>query len=243
MNKTALILKHTHQDGSCFLGKTLEEEGFSIRSIGVPTTDFSDFDPLEADLLLVMGGPIGVYQAEDYPFIYDELNILEKRLAADRPTLGICLGSQLIAKALGGEVFLGPQGKEVGWHPLTLTEAGKRHAVRHLGGDKTNMFHWHNDTFTLPGDATLLASSGKYNHQIFSYGRRALGLQCHTEVREIRLREWYVTLVREITGEKALMKIDDLKKQTLQYVDTLNAQTRTFFLEWLHSVDLREVPA
>lgn len=238
MSKTVTIFKHTHHDGSCFLGKTLEEQEFNITSIGVPTVGIKDFDALAPDLLLVMGGPVGVYQAKHYPFIYDEIEVLKKRIAADKPTLGICLGAQLIAKALGADVYKGANGLEAAWHPLTVHDTAQNHPVRHLCKTKTNMFHWHGDTFDLPEGSTLLASSETYKNQAFSYGQNILGLQCHAEVNHRKLNEWYVVFVSQITGDNPVIHIEDLKRQSNEYMDTLNRQVRLFFLEWLKTVGL-----
>ncbi len=237
MSKKAIIFKHTHDLGSCYLGKILEEQNFEVRSFGVPIMDLDAFDPLEPDLLLIMGAPIGVYQADDFPFVYKELDIIRTRIEADRPTLGICFGSQLIAGALGADVYPGDKGQEIGWHRLTLHEKGEKHPVRHLCGSQTNMFHWHGDTFDLPDGAELLASSDKYK-QAFSYGKNVLALQCHTEIRNIRLQEWYVSKVLDITGPDPIVPIRELRKQSQEFVGQLNIQTEKFLIEWLESVDL-----
>lgn len=238
MSKTVTIFKHTHNSGSCYVGKVLDEHGFEMRSVGVPVMDLDAFDPLEPDLLLVMGAPIGVYQDDYFPFINRERDIIKARIDADKPTLGICFGAQLIASALGSEVYPGKNGREMGWYPLRLTEEGKNHPARHLSGDKTNMFHWHSDTFDLPEGATLLSSSEKYERQIFSYGKNILGLQCHTEIRNARLEELYVVYVADLTGLDPVIAIDKLRAQGRKYVDHLNIQTKKFLVEWLESVDL-----
>lgn len=231
--KGALILTHLQNEGSCMLGETLIDRGFRIKNIATPSADFSQIDPLRPDLLVVMGGPIGVYQKEDYPFLKHEIEIIQARIAAQKPTIGVCLGSQLIANACGAEIYPGTQGKELGWNPLNITSAGQDTPARHLAGDKTNMFHWHGDTFDLPENAKLLASSDQYENQIFEIGENVLGLQCHPEVRNDQLKEWYVMFTTQITGENPLMPIDRLRAETLKYIDTLNIQSSLFFNEWL----------
>ena len=231
--KGALILTHLQSEGSCSLGSTLIERGFRIKTLNAPRLDMSTIDPLRPDLLVVMGGPIGVYQQDDYPFLKDEIEILKTRLEADKPTIGVCLGSQLMAAALGSKVYEGQQGKEVGWSPLNVTDEGRKTSASLLDAEHTNMFHWHGDTFDLPKTATLLASTDQYQNQIFQSGENGLGLQCHPEVRHDQLKEWFVMFTNQITGDNPLVPIDDLRAQTADYIQTLNTQASLFFNEWL----------
>lgn len=149
-------------------------------------------EPLPASLagyggLVVMGGTMGVYDADRYPFLADEIRLLRESLSAGLPTLGVCLGSQLLAAAGGARVYRGTGGIEVGWHPVT------RHADDPwLAGWPATFepLHWHGDTFDLPGGATLLASSSLYPHQAFRLGS-GLGLQFHVESTSELVREWF----------------------------------------------------
>jgi len=239
-NKTkgALIFSHLQPEGSCTLGQTLAERGMRIRTINTPREGLEDIDPLRPDLPIVMGGPVGVYQANDYPFLKQEIEILKQRLAADLPTIGICLGSQLMAAALGATVRPGEQGKEVGWIGLNVTEAGQSSLVKHLNGTQTSMFHWHGDTFDLPEGAALHASTDQYENQIYTYGKKALGLQCHPEVQEQQLEEWYVMFQKDITGNNPLIPVQELRAQTKEHIEILNRQAKIFFNAWLDEVGL-----
>ena len=241
MSKTALVFTHEPMEGPALFGDILEEQDFKLQEIFTPRADLHDIDPLSPDLLLVMGGTMGVYEAGRHPFLLQEMKILKARLEKDLPTLGICLGAQLMAGALGAAVFKGPQGPEIGWHPLTLTPEGEDHPVQHLGAAKTNMFHWHGDTFDLPPDAKLLASSRLYDYQAYQIGRCGLGLQCHPEVQDAQgLIEWYDVMAAkgEITADYAAL----LREQTAQHIENLKQQSRRFFLAWLAAVgfDLKE---
>ena len=232
-SKGALVLTHLQSEGSCSLGKTLQERGLRIKSLNSPRIDLNDIDPLRPDLLVVMGGPVGVYQQDDYPFLKQEIEILKARLDADKPTIGVCLGSQLMAAALGAKIYPGKQGKELGWHPITVTEKGQKTPTRHLDSQATTMFHWHGDTFNLPDNASLLAKSEMYENQIFQSGENGLGLQCHPEVRHDQLQEWFVMFTGQITGENPQLPIKILREQTAQHIETLNKQAGLFFNEWL----------
>ncbi len=175
--KTAFVIQHlTFEDLGTF-GPLLSRRGFAWRYLEAGIDDLTRLEPDEPDLLVVLGGPIGAYEEDRYPFLADELRLLEQRLAADRPTLGICLGAQLMARALGARVYPG-SAKEIGWKPLSLTPAGRSSPLAHLDGHLTSILHWHGDTFDLPEGATLLATSDLYRHQAFAWGQGALAFQC-----------------------------------------------------------------
>lgn len=120
---------------------------------------------LAADLAVVLGGAIGVYDQVLYPFLKDEKDLIRKRLESQKPLLGICLGAQLIASVLKSRVYPG-KGKEIGWGGVELTEAGRKSPLRFLDGYRP-VLHWHGDTFDLPEGAELLASTPVSPHQAF----------------------------------------------------------------------------
>jgi GMP synthase (glutamine-hydrolysing) len=145
--------------------------------------------------LVVMGGPMAVYEPERNPWLTGEQALIEQALAADLPILGICLGAQFLAQAAGAKVYPGQRPKEIGWGRVTLTPAGQADAIcGHLadpsGHAETIVFQWHGDTFDLPRGATLLATSTLYPHQAFRVGRMAYGFQFHFEVTEPIIRDW-----------------------------------------------------
>jgi GMP synthase (glutamine-hydrolysing) len=148
-----------------------------------------------ADLVVVLGGPIGVYEEDRYPFLHEEMPALRARLAAGRPTLGICLGAQMIAKALGAAVGPGPQ-KEIGWGPVTLTEAGKASVLKPLAD--APVLHWHGDNAALPPGAIGLASTPACPNQAFAIGDTILALQFHIEADPTRIEQWLVGHATEL---------------------------------------------
>ena len=127
--------------------RSLAERGYDVRYHDAGIERFDAESLLAPDLVIVLGGPIGVYESETYPFIADEVAAIERRLEADKPTLGICLGAQMMAAALGARVAPGPV-KEIGWAPLTLTDAGRKSLLAPLGA--TPVLHWHGDNCELP---------------------------------------------------------------------------------------------
>ncbi len=226
----ALILTHEPNEGPASFGDVLKARGFKQEIIFTPEDDLSALD-MNADLVLIMGGPMGVYEANKYPYLTKEIEFIKARITANRPLLGVCLGAQLMAAALGANVYKGKTGQEIGWFDIKINDAGKKTPVSVLDG---MMFHWHGDTFDLPNGATLLATSEKYAHQIFSYGDKALALQCHPEVKADELEGWYTAFAGQINEDK----IKKLRLETQKNIVTLNAKAKIFFESWLESINL-----
>ena len=154
--KRALIIRHVPYEGVAGYREPIEAAGYHVDRIDVADPAFASLDLTEPDLLIMMGGPMGVYEADAHPWIACQLRRLALRLAADRPTLGVCFGAQMIAAALGAQVYPGPA-MEVGFHPVTLHGPAADGPLRHIA--EVPVLHWHGDTFTLPEGVELLASS------------------------------------------------------------------------------------
>ena len=185
--KRALIVRHTSYEGAAGFRQPIEEAGYDFARIDIGDPGFTTLDWTAPDLLVVMGGPMGAYERDTYPWIDGEIAGLRARIARRRPTIGVCLGSQMIAAALGARVYPGPL-KEVGFAPIALSPAGAASPLRHLVG--VPLLHWHGDTFDLPAGAELLATTQAYP-QAFRIGKHLLALQCHPEMGEdARIVQW-----------------------------------------------------
>jgi GMP synthase (glutamine-hydrolysing) len=177
--KTALIIRHVPHEGVAAYREPVEAAGYHVDRIDVADPAFPDLDLREPDLLIMMGGPMGVYEQDRYPWIGCQIRRLAMRLKVDRPTLGVCLGAQMMAAALGADVYAGPV-KEVGFHPIAVHDSALAGPLRHLV--EVPVLHWHGDTFTLPEGVELIASSHFYTHQAFRRGPNILALQFHAEM-------------------------------------------------------------
>jgi GMP synthase (glutamine-hydrolysing) len=195
--KQAVALRHVAFEDLDALAAVLAARGYALRYCEAPTDDLAASELAAADLLIVLGGPIGAYEDDLYPFLRPEIALIERRLTAGRPVLGICLGAQLMARALGARVY--PAGfKEIGWAPVQLSAAGQDSCLAALGGDA--VLHWHGDTFDLPAGATHLAATPRTPNQAFALGARALALQFHIETTAMGLERWYVGHALEIAA-------------------------------------------
>lgn len=161
------------------------------------------------DWVVVMGGPMNVYEEDRYAWLADEKAFIRAAIDADKTVLGICLGAQLIADVLGGPVTRNPVG-EIGWFPIELTPAGAAHPLLADLPSTLNAFHWHDDTFALPPGSTLLASSEGCTNQAFAYGRRVVGLQFHLEMGFSNAQNLIANCQCEIGDGPYMQRPDDL---------------------------------
>ncbi len=194
---TVCALQHNDCENPGRIADALQAAGYAIHQVrshrGEPV-------PREAQRfagLVVMGGPQSVYEQAQYPFLTNEIRLIESALKLDKPILGVCLGSQLLAAALGARVYPGPQ-KEIGWHPITLTKAAVTDALlKELPATFTPL-HWHGDVFDLPHGAATLASSALTAIQAYRYGTKAYGFLCHLEVTDRHVADWVTMFADEM---------------------------------------------
>jgi GMP synthase (glutamine-hydrolysing) len=179
------VLQHHPAENLGAIADALESAALAWQYVRV-----FDGQPVPADMkgaggLIVMGGPESVYQLDRYPYLRAEIALIENALKAGRPVLGVCLGSQLLAAALGANVRRAAH-KEIGWYPVTLRpEARDDRLLRELPEEFAEKFvacHWHSDIFDLPPGAVALASSELTELQAFRYGENAWGLLFHAEM-------------------------------------------------------------
>jgi GMP synthase (glutamine-hydrolysing) len=229
--KTCLAVRHVAFEDTGLLGALLAARGYETRWLdaGVDPIDVPAL--LEPGLVVVLGGPIGVYEAETYPFIADEIEAVGARLEAGKPLLGICLGAQIMAAALGARVAPGPV-KEIGWAELTLTPAGQNSVLAPLAA--TPVLHWHGDNCELPGGCERLASTPHCPVQAFVRKPSQLALQFHIEVEPERVERWLIGHTVELG--KAGIDPRTLRAQAKAHGAATLAAGRAVLSNWLDSI-------
>jgi len=226
--KTCLALRHVAFEDLGSFEPLLRAAGYQVVYHDAGYDDLAAIDPLVPDLMVVLGGPIGAYDSALYPFLDDELRLIAARLAAGTPLLGLCLGAQLMARALGARVAPNPAGREIGWSPLTLTPAGQASPLGELAG--LPVLHWHGDVFDLPPGAVPLASTELTPNQAFRHGR-ALGLQFHPEVTARGIERWLIGHAAEIGA--AGLSVPALRAATATHAAPLARQAARLLTRFL----------
>lgn len=230
--KTAIALRHIHFEDIGTLDGVLFEHGYELQYVDPALDALCTLEVQNADLLIVLGGPIGAYDEQIHPFLKDELLLIQQRLDARRPLLGICLGAQLIARACGANVY--PLGvKEIGFSSLTLTPAGQESVLSGLRD--MPVLHWHGDQFDIPDGGIHLASTPVGPNQAFSMGRNVLALQFHLEADVRKLERWLVGHACELGN--AGIDPRALRSEADRHGAQLAVAARAVIAEWLRNLE------
>ena len=192
--KKVAVLKNISFEGPGSFKEILEGMGYKVLEFSCFKGNFPE--PKDFCAVLIMGGPMGVYEAKDYPFLEEEIGLIRMFYEQEKKILGVCLGAQLIAKAFGGEVYKGEWGKEIGWFYIYPQDK-----LEYLFYDKFLAFHWHGDTFEIPKNGIRIASSVMYKNQGFRIGDNVYALQFHLEMEEKDLEVWVSAYKSELEKE------------------------------------------
>lgn len=237
-----LVCQHVPFEILGTLNPLFKRSGFRIRYV-----NFGRQPDAEPSLdgyqgLVILGGPMNANQIGRYPHLHTEVHLVQAAVERGMPILGICLGAQLIAKALGAEVK-GNQKKEIGWYDVSPTEAGKRDPLlRHFGG-KEKIFQWHGDTFEVPRGAVHLASSPACSNQAFRIRANVYGLQFHLEVDERMVERWLNVPMhkKEIESLKGEIDPQVIRQETKLYIERLKRLSEKTFGEFIKLFGVRKI--
>ena len=187
-----LVIEHVPHERLGTLEPAFTAAGCALRSLDASNPAAAWPSVREFDGLVSMGGPMSVSQQDRYAFLTKEIALLQQAIKATKPVLGICLGAQLLAEAVGGPGTVRPaEQKEIGWYPLMREPGAEQDPLLAAFDSTETVFQWHGDAFALPKGAVRLASSPLCPEQAFRYGGRAWGLQFHLEMTEPMIRAWF----------------------------------------------------
>jgi len=230
-----LAIRHVPREGAGTIETFLAKHGVGLDYWDISQDSSRRIEECEYAAFVSLGGPMGVYEENRYPFIRKELNFLEELVRHKKPILGICLGAQLLAKTLGARVVKGPW-KEIGWYDIQASEGGIEDTVfvsllQNGSGAERHMkvFHWHGDTFELPKGAIKLAKSPLFQNQAFRYDKYVYAFQFHVEMTEDMIQEWICAGADELVGARNYIDPESILAETPFFIDELHKRAERLY--------------
>jgi len=221
--RSIVVLRHVPSETLGVIDNTFADGGLGWHYVNLFETLPERLDLRDAPGLVILGGPMNVHEVNKYPFLVREIDWIREALRRELPVLGICLGSQLLAQALGATVRANHR-KEIGWYPIELTEAARQDTLMAGCAKQQIVYQFHGDTFTLPRGAALLARSSLCQNQAFRFGRCAYGLQFHIEVTEAMALGWLEEPNnRQMIGQLDYIDPDEIRCQTPEAIKAMHA--------------------
>jgi GMP synthase (glutamine-hydrolysing) len=227
--KRVVILQHAAVEKPGTIADVLTSAGYSIRPVRAFEGQPVPRNIKDSEGLVIMGGPMGVYERDRHPYFQDEMRLIENALEAGKPVLGICLGSQLLAAVLGADIRRGRE-KEIGWRPVMLTEDAKDDPLLARVSQPFVALHWHGDVFDLPQGTVHLASSAMTECQAFRYRDAAYGFMFHMEVDEGIVQGMARIFANELS--EAGLKGEEIVEGASKHLPGLRQTGRTVFERW-----------
>lgn len=225
-----LVFQHVAHEILGTLDPLLRDAGFRIKYVNFERHPDAEPNLDGYDGLIVLGGPMNVDEVEDYPNLRTEVKLIQDAVSREMPILGICLGSQLLAKALGAKVRKNSE-KEIGWYELSPTKDGESDPLISNFTNLEKIFQWHGDTFELPRGAKLLASSPLCTNQAFRFADNVYGFQFHLEVDKPMIERWLNVPEnkKEIEDLQGKIDPDQIRDDTPHYISRLNDLSTSVF--------------
>ncbi len=229
-----LVFQHVAHEILGTLDPLLRDAGFRIKYVNFERHPDAEPNLEGYDGLIVLGGPMNVDEVESYPNLKTEVDLIKLAIEKEMPVLGVCLGSQLLAKALGAKVTTNSE-KEIGWYDVSPTGEGLEDSLLSNFMQTEKIFQWHGDTFDLPKGAKLLASSPLCKNQAFRYGDKVYGFQFHLEVDKPMIERWLRVPEnkKEIEDLKGKIDPEQIKADTPEHISRLNDLSNLVFSDFL----------
>jgi len=231
-----IIIKHIDIEGPGTIGDFLDSSGIPYQVIDVFNGEPLPDSLSDTSAVIVLGGPMNVYEEEKYPFLKHEDKFLKKVIEAELPTLGFCLGAQLIAKAKGAIVRKASQ-KEIGWFKISLNENGSNDPLFQGFSRDVDVFQWHGDTFDIPYGAVKLAASELCSNQAYRISNNIYGLQFHVEVTEEMIYQWLDAYKDEVNSLKGTVDPGRIISETKAKSEDYKTQARQFCSNFFRLID------
>lgn len=233
-----LVFQHVPYEPLGTLDPLLKQAGFRIRYVnfGRNPEERPSLDGYTA--LIILGGPMNADQHDDHPHLATELDIIREALQRNISILGICLGAQLLAKALGGRILAGA-GREIGWHHVDVTEAGLVDPVLSTFGTRSEVFQWHDDVIDLPDEVVHLASSECCPAQAFRYGEHAYGLQFHLEADGALIERWLTVPQHQSVFADGMLDPASIRDRIETSIQPLMQLSNNTFSQWIERFELQ----
>lgn len=228
-----LVFQHAAHEILGTLNPLLKREGFRVRYVNFQRTPEAEPTLDKYKGLIVLGGHMGVYERDKFPHLKHELKIIEQALKADIPILGICLGSQLLAHALGSTVRKHSE-REIGWYDVEMTEEGQKDALFGHFNKREKIFQMHGDTFDVPKSTVHLARSEICEGQAFRYGEKVYGMQFHLEVDQAMVKRWLKVPenIKEMIESHGKFSADQINSETEQHIERALSLAEQTFLKF-----------
>ena len=241
MGAKILIFQHVPHEILGTFDPLLKKRGVRMRYVNFSRGVVDSINLDNYDGLIVLGGPMSVNELDQYPHLKEEMYWIKKAIDQDLFVLGICLGAQLISKALGGEITKSPS-PEIGWFDIKLNSEGKEDPLFEFFDETQKIFQWHGDAFSIPKGAINLASSVGCPHQAFRYGKKVYGFQFHLEVNRGLIDRWLDHEVNksELERHEKNMDIPLIRKETEKYLNSLQMLSDKTFTLFLKIVGITE---
>ncbi len=230
-----LVCQHVPHEILGTFHPLLKDEGIRIRYVNFSRHPHAEPQVTGYDGLILLGGPMNVDEEGKYPFLTHELKMIEEAMKMEIPVLGICLGSQLIAKTLGAKIHANTH-SEIGWHKVDLTKEGQENPLLNPLSSHPYLFEWHHDSFELPKDSHWLAKSSRCPHQAFRYGKKTYGFQFHLEVDEDMIEKWlhdpkHQAFLRNSSEHPSEKKIRQETQEHISALKKISIQTFSEFIK------------